>query len=413
MGQEMERMSGRILAISWAMPPLVVPRSINVSRTLKVLKNMGWEIDILAGELPFSEASSFQYDHALAKMYNDVYTLHKVAYGDKPRGYWRQLIQKLGIGRKQVTWPEAASVVACRLIAERRPDLLVTFAQPFSDHLIGLDLKKRFPDLPWIAHCSDPWVDNPYMNPTQADRIHEREMMEQAAAVVFTTPRTAKLVLRKYPGHFAGKVHVVPHGYDELYNITNNIPAPDQPLRILHTGDLYGLRKPWALLDALANLCRNEKRKLELRFIGRVDEKFKNKAYELDLGSIIAFDPPTTPDVCRKAAQHAHVLLLCDAPAAESVFLPSKLVDYLAFGLPILALTPEEGASADVLQEVNGMIVSPDNQASITAALEELLDRYDRKQLHELVPCPVAVKRFSITETTRLFDDILRQHIHR
>jgi len=52
-------------------------------------------------------------------------------------------------------------------------------------------------------------------------------------------------------------------------------------------------------------------------------------------------------------------LLLVDAPlttASESVFLPSKLIDYLGSGTPILAVTPSHGATARVVRETGGAV---------------------------------------------------------
>ena len=44
------------------------------------------------------------------------------------------------------------------------------------------------------------------------------------------------------------------------------------------------------------------------------------------------------------------MLLVIDAPADESLFLPSKLIDYLPARKPILGLTPARGASADLIR---------------------------------------------------------------
>ena len=38
-------------------------------------------------------------------------------------------------------------------------DVLVTTGPPHSLHLIGLNLKKKMPDLKWIADFRDPWTE--------------------------------------------------------------------------------------------------------------------------------------------------------------------------------------------------------------------------------------------------------------
>jgi hypothetical protein len=61
-------------------------------------------------------------------------------------------------------------------------------------------------------------------------------------------------------------------------------------------------------------------------------------------------------------------LLLVDAPlirARESVFLPSKLVDYLGSGTPIIALTPLRGSSARVVTTTGGLVCDVADDAEI------------------------------------------------
>src|SRR5919202_1568394 len=76
-------------------------------------------------------------------------------------------------------------------------DAVVTFSQPTTDHLVGLELKKIW-RAPWVAHFSDPWVDNPYYATDAATRdfnlAAERAVCEVADRLVFTSEETVDLV---------------------------------------------------------------------------------------------------------------------------------------------------------------------------------------------------------------------------
>src|SRR6185437_16912748 len=103
------------------------------------------------------------------------------------------------------------------LIKLKHPQALITFAQPWVDHLIGLSIKHRFPSLPWVAHFSDPWTDGPYAKSGNPEllgewRLQERKVIEAADEVVFVNDRTAHLVMSKYPAAWRRKVCSVPHG---------------------------------------------------------------------------------------------------------------------------------------------------------------------------------------------------------
>jgi hypothetical protein len=77
-------------------------------------------------------------------------------------------------------------------------------------------------------------------------------------------------------------------------------------------------------------------------------------------------------------------LLLIDARLSrttESVFLPSKLVDYLGSGTPVLAVTPVPGATARTLGETGGVVCDIEDEDALDRALTRLLETGD-------LPCP-------------------------
>ena len=49
-----------LLAVSWAMPPMLFPRSVQVSRALMALSRRGWQVTTVCGEpqsTPYIDAS--------------------------------------------------------------------------------------------------------------------------------------------------------------------------------------------------------------------------------------------------------------------------------------------------------------------------------------------------------------------
>src|SRR6266511_1668850 len=148
----------RLLAISWDMPPLSGPRAIQVSRTLKQIVALGWESWVVC----FGPRSSrYHQDPALASRLRAPagVTLVPVPSLEERlvfRALWRMVPPLKLLPDEKWVWIGAAARAAQRLAAERRFDVLVSFAQPFSDHLVGLRVR-RATGLPWVAHFSDPW----------------------------------------------------------------------------------------------------------------------------------------------------------------------------------------------------------------------------------------------------------------
>jgi hypothetical protein len=70
--------------------------------------------------------------------------------------------------------------------------------------------------------------------------------------------------------------------------------------------------------------------------------------------------------------RRSHVLLVVDAPGDSSVFLPSKLVDYLGAGRPIVALSPA-GPTARIVGGNGGWCADPADPAAGAAAISAAL----------------------------------------
>src|SRR3546814_8955981 len=109
---------------------------------------------------------------------------------------------------------------------------------------------------------------------------------------------------------------------------------------------------PTDLLHAIARLneTHNAHDELVVDFIGNAPEECRQMCDRLGLFGQVHFLGGAKYSTCLAASAGADVLLLIDAPSGNNVFLPSKLVDYLMMGKPVLGLTPPVGATATVLR---------------------------------------------------------------
>jgi hypothetical protein len=94
----------------------------------------------------------------------------------------------------------------------------------------------------------------------------------------------------------------------------------------------------------------------------------------MGLDGIVRFLDRVSPADAAAIAADADVLLVIDAPSdGPSVFLPSKLIDYLPFRKPILGVTPPIGASASLLRRLGCCVASPADAGEIADALATLI----------------------------------------
>lgn len=407
-------MSRRLLAISWDMPPMSGPRAVQVSRTLKQLVPLGWESWVIC----FGPRSDrYNQDPELASRLRAPagVTLVPVPSLEEHllfRSLWRIAPPLKLLPDEKWVWIGAASRAARRAAAERRFDVLVSFAQPFSDHLIGLRVR-RATGLPWVAHFSDPWIDNPYLQGARWQRRLwqrlEGDVVRAADALVFVNSQTAERVMRKYPDEWRRKAHVIPHGYDT--GEPGAAPSPrDERLTIVHTGRFYdGVRTPESLLRALAVLAQRRPLARELRvvFVGTPIAAHRRVATSLGLDGIVEFIGRVPFAESARWAAAADVLLVIDAPADESLFLPSKLIDYLPAAKPILALTPQRGASADIVRALGYPVIAPDDETGIAAAIEQLLAAKQDGRLRRSSRHDAVAAQYDIRRTAGAFAEIL------
>jgi glycosyltransferase involved in cell wall biosynthesis len=408
----------RLLAVSWEMPPMYGPRAVQVSRSIDALAALGWSVTVVTmaparggphwpeGVEPSKRAPSVDMERVPSP--EEWFAV---------RAMGRLVPWTRRFPDEKRVWIPAATRRALDVLRSRQFDAVITFAQPWSDHLIGLRLHAAT-RLPWVAHFSDPWVDSPYATGSRRQRRMaegwERQVASSATALVFVNRQTADLVMTKYPAEWRHKVAVVPHGYDRRVRPPARPPSAG-PLRIVYTGRFYrGVRTPEGLLCALARLRRTTPLdgRIQVSFIGPFVTEYRNRAAALGVESLVRFEGRRSQADAQQAAAAADVLLVVDAPSdGPNVFLPSKLVDYLPVGRPILGLTPIQGATADLLRRLECPIAPPDDEAAIASAIDDLLRRHEAGTLQVSPVFAHVAEEFDIDRTTLALDRVIHRAI--
>lgn len=408
-------MNRRLLAISWDMPPMSGPRAVQVSRTLKHLVRLGWDSWVVC----FAPRSDrYNPDEELAaRLAAPGVTRVPVRSLEERfpfRALWRVVPPLKLLPDEKSVWIGAATRAARRVLAARRFDAVVSYAQPWSDHLVGLRIR-RATGLPWVAHFSDPWTDSPYLRGGAWQRRiwarMEASVVHGADALVFVNRHAADRVMHKYPDEYRAKAHVVPHGFDPA-DLESIAPVPrDDRLTLVYTGRFYDeIRTPEPLLRAIASLRERRQaleRELRVVFVGTPVASHRRLASALRLEAIVEFTGRRSFVESAAWIAAADVLLLIDAPADENLFLPSKLVEYIPARKPILGLTPSCGASADLIRSLGYAVVPPDDERAIAAALEDVIAA-TRPRRSEASPSHTVVAReYDIARTTAAFARVL------
>ena len=368
----------KLLAISYSYPPKEEPRAIQVSRLLKYLKAS--TVLICEGENGDAQNGSASFLERMLRVPFSPSSGSDLLNRLSSRIYLPVVSRTPDHLRP---WKKSVLKTVDRLLNSEgyRPDILVTFAFPLMDSLIGLELKRRY-DLPWLAHFSDPWVDSPFRNhdpltKTLNKRL-EQSVIENADRIVFTSNETAGLVMNKYPAALRSKVRIVSHAFEP--DLFENAPhAENGRLSIRYLGDLYHPRTPKPLFQALEIL-----KSTEPELLSRFCFEIVGDVYDLDMEQMGLSRLPPGLVVIRPRVNYADSLsmmtsaaglMVIDAPVpknTESVFLPSKLIEYVGADRPIIGLTPP-GTAAYLIDRLGGWVADPGTADQVAKVLREFL----------------------------------------
>lgn len=237
-------------------------------------------------------------------------------------------------------------------------DALITTGPPHSLHLIGLQLQKEI-GVKWVADFRDPWTTIHYFAqlPLSKSALKKHKELEKkvlAAADIITV--TSKPTQTEFEKLTHTPIHVVTNGYDENQLPKESIPL-DTKFSIAHIGSLLSDRNPKQLWKALADLLLaypSLKNDLQITLAGVVSEEVLSSIAEAGLEKYVRNYGYVSHAEAIRLQHTSQILLLLEMDKEETkVILPGKLFEYMAAKRPILALGPEGGAIASILEETN------------------------------------------------------------
>jgi glycosyltransferase involved in cell wall biosynthesis len=296
-------------------------------------------------------------------------------------------------------WNKFAIDKAVEIILKEGISHLITSSPPHSTQLLGLELKKIFPGIKWIADLRDPWTDIYYYNefyPTfiarAVDRKYEMKVLRSSDTII-TVGETLKQ-------HFLGKlkngidkVKVLTNGYDEedFRNVSGIIP---QRFTISYIGTLSDAYPVYGFLRALEKL-KNEGADFIFRLVGSVTSSQQNGILEKIGSERFEYIPYTDHSGAIGYMTSSSLLLMVipDHHGSRSI-VTGKLFEYLASGKPILCLGPTNGDAAAIISEMQaGRTFGHYDESSLYFFLNEALKGISR-------PLSGSIKSFSRREIT-------------
>ncbi len=260
----------------------------------------------------------------------------------------------------RVFWVKPSAEFLEKYLKANHYDALVTTGPPHSLHLIGLGLKKKLPNLKWIADFRDPWTEISYYKHLKltkfADKKHrnlEAEVFKNADITLATSYTDAENFRKKGANAFC-----ITNGFDlEVGSQKSEVGSKNSTNKftLSYVGVLEQLRDPgnlwWTLYEIM---CENTEfsNDFELKFVGRLDDKILKKIENSSLKNNLTNLGYQTHDVALSEMQNSSVLLMTNFPQESSKgIIPGKIFEYLATGKTILSFGPKDADVEKILSE--------------------------------------------------------------
>ncbi|MDO4300677.1 MAG: glycosyltransferase family 4 protein [Clostridia bacterium] len=380
----------KVLIIANQFPPM---GGSGVQRSVKFVKNLrafDYEPVVLTREeenMPLKDETLLKDIPVGAQVYRTkAYELPELQGRLRIPG---KILGKFIIPDTAYFWYKKTRKEALRIIKDGQINLIYTTSAPYSDHLLGLYIKKKRPDIKWVADFRDEWTNNPYTldnpyNPirTRIEKNMEHKVVASADMLITNTPVMRENFIRN--NNISGDNFVViPNGYDkaDFEGFDSSVKPHNDRFTMVYTGALYGRRKPDTFFKALKELKSEGKidgNKFMVKLIGNY-HKDKLQAQIDSFGltdsfEIVGYVPH---NVCIEHQVGADVLVLIEGSGrGANAFYTGKIFEYMNTNRPVLAVLPE-GCAADLVKESKiGIVANTDDISQIKANIKEYYDRW-------------------------------------
>lgn len=350
----------RILVITWFYPPV---NSSEGLVTYKLLNNSKYEYDV------FTQKNSASWSYGNKDNLENNSNINTIfAKSDNLKDWIKETINFFEENKDKY-------------------DIVMTRSMPPESHLIGIKIKKIKPSIKWIASFGDPIANNPYVSlvkkmdntrflvrlkkypKTLLRELHrkyisenpiENKTIKYSDIVIFNSEEQKKYML----GNKKKKSIVLAHSYyDKLY--PKDVKKDNKKIIISYIGHLDQIRTPRLLFEAINELKSENNelyKKLEIDFYGNLYVNDKLYIFDNELYDVIKYKKQVSYLESLKIMKNSDYLLHIDANLSlvsnENIFFAAKLSDYIGSKTPIIGITMLEGASANILRDINGLILT-------------------------------------------------------
>ena len=285
---------------------------------------------------------------------------------------------------KDILWVLRSAKRVTEILKKENINVIFTSSPPNSTHLLGYYLKKKNPDLKWVADFRDVWTVDGF-KAEQSFILHrklykyiERKILNMADKVLVVGDLIKDKTIMYFGERYSSKISVIPNGFDEFDFKTLNHKQTDGCFNLTYAGSMLGYRENQKLMEGL-KLLNGEIKNIRLNLLGAISDNFIKKVEDFKLKNIVCYTDFCSHKEALSSLHESDVSLFIQTNIKEDSQIPTgKLFELLRLGKPVFALAPK-GVVRDIIKNFNaGIVVDPDNPEDIYNGLKDIYYNYEK-----------------------------------
>lgn len=257
--------------------------------------------------------------------------------------------------------------------------IVVASGPPFSTFLAACGAGAHF-EIPVILDYRDEWTECPFsfVRSCSSDRYWERRCLRAAHSVIYTTQSQKTHAIATFPRISMKKAVVISNGWEPQEHLhvsgTHRSKKDSNAFILSFVGTLGHHTLPDSFLATLSDVLKHSqvlRERFHLYFIGKTVSEAKQQLNGFAFSDHLHHVDALPKFDALSSMYDSDALLLLNDPMF-SRYLPGKLFDYLATGLPVLVYG-DGGEIGRLISALNaGVIVPLDDPHALREALEKL-----------------------------------------
>jgi glycosyltransferase involved in cell wall biosynthesis len=367
----------KILIINYYFEPFVGAHAYRWSQIAKVWAAAGHNVTVIAGRVDdvrceVRDGVTVERIGFVRRQNNAKHSLNTISPGKLSRARLTtiSLLKKVN---RFFFWPDGLwhwlPFLLISLFKRRHAqyDLMISYSPTFSAHLGGL-IYKRFNKFisRWVVDYGDPFSVSISMPPNNLklykflNFYFERKVIEYANKVVFTNAKT----LERYEDFFGmascARATVIPHAVDISAFFQGERSVARQPFNLVYVGAFHrGIREPYFMVEFFNELSKRFD--ITVNVYGALNGVPPSA---LNVGCV-RYHGVVSRQQAVEVIRGADILI--NIENSNCVMTPSKIVEYVATGLPIVNFYEKERTELLCHEGLKERVLHIKNLASLDA----------------------------------------------